>query len=229
MTPQAGIALVTDLLIAGTLAGIVAQRRVASCVSFSVYLSVVWLTDLLIWVWPERFFVQTFWLAKEMAINVLRFAVALEISLYTFRAFPGARHALRNALLVILTATLAVVVSVNPAQNHEYATLAGKVQPRILNGAIWLFTAIAGLILWYRLPVDPFHKSILTGFVPYLLVSAVGLSALDAYGWVPIVQVNYLNTGAYLLLVAYWTYAAWHPSRAPVQAAKVAPAATRSA
>ena len=31
-------------------------------------------------------------------------------------------------------------------------------QPRVLNGSIWLFTAIAALILWYRLPVDPFHK-----------------------------------------------------------------------
>jgi hypothetical protein len=229
MTLQAGIALVTDLLIASALSGIVVRRRAASCVSFVAYLSVVLLADLLIWLWPERFFVQNFWLAKETAINLLRFAVALEIAFHTFQAFPGARQVLRNASLLILMATFVIVVAVAPTQNPEYTTLAGKVQPRILNGTIWLFTVIAGLILWYRLPVDPFHKSILTGFVPYLLVFAVAFSALDAYGWTAIAQVNYLDTGAYLLLVAYWTYAAWHPSRVPVQARNVAQAATRSA
>lgn len=228
MTLPTGIALVTDLLIASALGGIFVRRRVTSCVSFVVYLAWVLAADLLILLWPDRFYVNDFWLAKETVIHLLRFAVALEVSFYTFRAFPGARHMLRNALLVILAATFVVVVAVAPTQNPEHMTLIGKVQPRILNGTIWLFTGIAVLILWFRLPVDPFHKSILTGFVPYLLVFTVALSALDAYGWGVLKYVNYVQTSAYLLLMAYWTYAAWHPSRVPVQARNVASAVARS-
>ena len=59
-----------------------------------------------------------------------------------------------------------VAVVAVPTGDHNYAVLAAQIQPRILNGTIWVFTSQAALILWYRLPVDSFHKAILIGFIP---------------------------------------------------------------
>jgi hypothetical protein len=74
---------------------------------------------------------------------------------------------------------------------------------------------VAAVILWYRLPVDPLHKAILIGFVPYLLVFTVAMNALSAYGWDLREYAGYAQTIAYVVLVAYWARAAW---RQPAQA-----------
>ena len=59
-----------------------------------------------------------------------------------------------------------VAVVAVPTGGHNYAVLAAQIQPRILNGTIWVFTSQAALILWYRLPVDSFRKAILIGLIP---------------------------------------------------------------
>jgi hypothetical protein len=92
-----------------------------------------------------------------------------------------------------------------------------------------LFTGMAVLILWYRLPVDTFHKAILTGFVPYLLIFTIGLNALDSYGWNIRDLINYVHTTAYLLLLAYWAWAAWAPLAVPAVARGPAPVLERQA
>jgi hypothetical protein len=88
-----------------------------------------------------------------------------------------------------------------------------------LNGTVWLLTGIAAVVLWYRLPVDRFHKAILTGLVPYLLVFAIGLNAIETSNWSTrmVESVNYFHILAFQLLVAYWVWAAWAPLRAPAQ------------
>jgi hypothetical protein len=79
--------------------------------------------------------------------------------------------------------------------------------------------------------VDRFHKAILTGFVPYLLVFTIGLNAIDSYGWSDSVRktVNYVHTSAYILLLAYWARAAWAPLTAPVVARDAVPVLERQA
>jgi len=92
-----------------------------------------------------------------------------------------------------------------------------------LSGSIWLLTAVAGLILWYRLPVHPLPKAILVGLVPYLLVFTVSLNLMESRGWEIRASASYLNTLAYLLVLVYWTFAAWRPGEAPVKAPPPAP------
>ena len=75
-----------------------------------------------------------------------------------------------------------------------------------------MFTAIAALILWYRLPVAPLHKSVLLGYVPYLLFQLVYLHLLVARSWENR-AIGYLNQAAYLVLVSHWAWTAW---RGPV-------------
>ncbi len=207
--------------------GIVVRRRVGVCRTFLPYLGVIALADLLILVWPEQFYRQWFWFGKELLIHLLRFALALELTYRTFRAFPTARATARGVLLAVLLLTLGIVFigSGNlevPDGTPALGPLISRVQPRVLNGSIWLLTAIAGLVLWYRLPVHPLHKAILVGLVPYLLVFSVSMSLIESHGWDVRRSVNYLYTLAFLLVLVYWAFATWRRNEAPLQAPPLA-------
>ena len=220
------VALPGDALILAAVAGILYRRRDRNCYTFLLYLGAVLISDLLILLWPEHFYKRMFWLWKEILNNALRFGVALELAFRTFRAFPGARSTARGVVLLLLAVTLVTIVAVSGDASSgttlgppSLEQIAGRIQPRLLNGTIWLFTAIAATILWYRLPVDAFHKAILIGFVPYLLIFTAGLNLLDSYGWDQALRthINYAHTGAYYLLMAYWVRAAWLPASDPVR------------
>ena len=210
------------VILAGTsLTGLIVRRRVGVCWSFAVYLAVVAAADLLMLLWPARFWQLPFYVGKEFLIDVLRFVLALELTWRTFRAFPSARATARGVLLVVLLATLALVFAgtgdLEPVEGAPaLGPLISRVQPRVMNGAIWLLTGIAGLILWYRLPVHPLHKAILVGYVPYLLVFTVSLNVLESHGWHIREQVNYVHTSAFLVVLGYWVVAAWRRAETPV-------------
>jgi hypothetical protein len=223
MSPSWAIGVATVFAAVAAFCGLLARRRVRVCWTLVPYLGVIVATDLLVLVWPERFFRQWFWFASQLVIDVLRFGLALELTYRTFRAFPSARATARGVLLVLLLITLVVVFAgtgdLEPSEGvPTLGPLISRVQPRVVNGGIWLLTAIAGLILWYRLPVHPLHKAILIGYVPYLLVFTVSLNLIESQGWQVREQVNYLHTSAFLAVVTYWAVAAWRRGEAPAQA-----------
>jgi hypothetical protein len=219
------------LLSTGAIAGLIVRHRTGVCWTFVVYLAVIAVADLLMLLWPHHFWWLWFYMGKEFIIDVLRLTVALELTYRTFRAFPSAGATARGVLLFVLMITLAIVLlgigNLAPTEGMPVlGPLATRIQPRVLSGAIWLLTAVAGLILWYRLPVHPLHKAILVGLVPYLLVSSVSLNLIESHGWESRASVNHLHTLAFLLVLAYWTYAAWRPDEVPVQAPPSAPEGT---
>jgi hypothetical protein len=208
--------------------GLLARRKVDVCRSFVPYLGAVALADLLVLVWPEQFYCQWFWFSKELVINILRFALALELTYRTFRAFPSARAAARGVLFMVLLITLIIVFAatgdlVPPEGAPALGPLITRVQPRVLNGSIWLFSVVAGLILWYRLPVHPLHKAILVSYVPYLLVFTVSLNFIESQGWGVRETVNPILGPAYLPVLGYWAIAAWRRADAPLQAPDTKP------
>jgi hypothetical protein len=85
----------------------------------------------------------------------------------------------------------------------------------VLNGSIWMLTAIAGVILFYRLPVRPFHKAILLSYLPYVLIFTILLSYLGRAGWQRGVVMQYVGQLAYVALVAYWNLAIWRQDPPP--------------
>jgi hypothetical protein len=227
------IVIPVALVLAGaTAGGLVVRHKVGVCRTFIPYLVGVETADMLILLWPSHFYTQWFWVGSQTLINVLRFAVALELTYRTFRVFPGARGTARLVLFLVLLATLLLVVGgtrdAEPLPGGDsLGPMISRVQPRIVNGTIWLLTAVGALILWYRLPVHPFHKAILTGLVPYLLVFTTVLNLLETQGWHLREDVNYLYTGAYCLLLGYWTWAAWRRVEAPARAPDTEPALRR--
>jgi hypothetical protein len=78
-------------------------------------------------------------------------------------------------------------------------------------------------ILWYRLPVRPFHKRVLLSYLPYLLIFTVAMNALRRPAGSEDGS-SYFNQIAYLTLAA-WAWAAWQPvdqteGRSPVSACR---------
>jgi len=248
---QIAVACMVLVLTVTVLAGLFVRRRYRVCYSFVGYLLGVLVGDLLLFVGPSSlqesdwlygilgkggFYSRPFWLAKELILNFLKFAVAIELAYRTFRAFPGALSTLRRVLFLVFAAIVVSVAAFLPQVSEVKDAdlinrLAGQLQPRVLSGTVWLLTGIASLVLWYRLPVDRFHKAILTGFVPFLLIFTIALNAIDSHGWGDPIRraVNYVHTLAYVLLLVYWARAAWAPQAVPAVARGPAPVLERQA
>jgi hypothetical protein len=209
---QATLSYLGLVALAVVMAGLVVKRRVGLWYAFALLLVAVIVPQGLMTLWPSRFFRLSFWQTKEIAHNLIRFAMALELALRAFRAFPGALATARWTMLLVLALTLVAVMMAptgSETRTVDSAFLFGELQARVVNGTVWLFTAIAALILWYRIPVHPFHKAVLLGYVPYLLVFTVLLNALSQMGWQRLSFVSYSSQIAYLALVTYWARAAW--------------------
>jgi hypothetical protein len=210
------IALVGVALLLATFVGLGVRGRWRLWYAFAAYLIVVAGFGLVFVSYPSLYRPGVY-LVQALLVNSLRFAMAIELAARTFGAFPGARSTLRWTLLGLLILTLALVMAV-PGSSFVYESFLNEVQPRLLNGSIWIFTAIAALILWYRLPVAPLHKSILLSYVPFLLYDSVFLTMLLPVAWqhgaLP-AAVAYFNLAVYLLLVSYWAWVAWRPPEPP--------------
>jgi hypothetical protein len=214
--PQLAIGYLGLLLLAGTLAGMLARGRVRSSLAFTSYVVFVLLTDSAIGFWPETFYNRHFWLFRENGVAVLRLAVALELAHWTFRGFPGAAATARWVVFLLLAITCVGMVAM-PVEDATYHSLVDETVPRIANGTVWLLTAISGLVLWYRLPLAPFHRAILLGIAPYLVIMAGARVMLDSSDWRLRLELGYLETFAYLLVEAYWCRAAWQKSDVEVR------------
>lgn len=199
------------ILLCVILAGLVVRRRAASCWSFVAYLAAVCLSDLLILLWPERFWRKDFWILKESVHSLLKLALALELMVRIFQSFPSAYVAARRAVIVVV-AGLGALIWFALAHGTDYVAVVGRLYPHVHDATVWLLVALGGYCLWYHLPLDSLHKTILIGLVPYLLVYSVMLRALLSLGWERGGVFNRSAPIAYLALLAYWAYVAWRPA-----------------
>jgi hypothetical protein len=208
MTPLAQvIGLASSLLLLTALAGLLLRGHWRSWYSFALYAALM-PSFTLLYLLDGRFYAKDVWMVEQSLINAVRVAMALELAGRTFRAFPGARSTLNVVVMLVVVTTVALArPSYDP--DHDYLNFVVNLQPRLISGSVWLFTAIAALILWYRLPVLPFRKAILLSYLPYLIVSTAFLNVLKEYGWDRLHVLQYLNQAVYLALVSFWVRTAW--------------------
>lgn len=195
------------------LAGLVARQRLARCRGFAVYLSFVLVTTLLFVVLPDIFYWRSVWGKVQFGYALLRHVVGLELAFHTFRAFPAARRLARSFLWAMTILALAAPL---PFLTADFTTIKGVldlVLPMNL-AALSLLFGLSVLILWYRLPLEPMHKAIVMGLVPYLSVYSLMLKAMRDLGpnWTE--PLNTANTIAWLALCVFWAIVAWRPRRA---------------
>jgi hypothetical protein len=193
-------------LAAAVLAALLVKGHWRSCYTFVLYLASFVIFEGATLAWPGRFFRLDFWLVKEATEALLKLAVAFEIAVRVFERLPTARV---TFALAFLTGLVAIAIAMAPTVGADAATVARVGLPRLLYGTALIFVGLLGVCLWYHVPLYPIHKVVLVGFVPYLVAFTVVLQALQTFGWDVRVPANYLNTVAFISLLAFWTRAAW--------------------
>jgi len=168
------------------------------------------------------------WMLQQVVMAALRFGVVLELIYRIFGAFPAAAAAARRVMFVILVATALTALSASMPDAVYTRSLAETI-PRLAAASAWILTALAVLVLWYRLPLAPLPRAILMGYAPYLLIFTISLSLLfDASTEHLRPWLGYMDLFAFIGLVNYWIRVAWrtapeatvsYPPAAPVGSA----------
>lgn len=214
MSPeQILVAHVVKALVFFGLAGILVRRRAHLCWSFVAYLVTVLVYNSLVTFWPEYFFKQWVSILGLGLFDALGMGIAVELGYRTFQAFPRAQATARRLLFIVLFATSVALIGIPIAST--YGQVLYDWQPRVLTGTIWVMNGLAVLITWYRVPVHAYHKAILLGFVPYLLVFTTLLSLMKQWGsgFLPYVQA--LEPLAFMLLMGFWAWSSWREEAQP--------------
>ena len=207
------VAHAAKLALLALIAGIAWRGRARLCWSFAVYALAIFLGNVLVTLWPARFFTPSFWVLKQGAYDILKMAVALELAWRVFETFPGARRTARLALLALLTVSTITLAVLTPPPTYFYLW---EWQSGIATAALWLLTATALLVVWYQVPVHEWQRAIMLGLVPYLLVVVTTLDLLRRHGWDPLrVTVGLLDSAAYLAVLLFWNGIAWRREPAP--------------
>jgi hypothetical protein len=207
------VAHVVKALAVFAIAGILVRRRAHLCWSFVAYLLVVLTYNSLVTFWPERFYKGWFWILGHGLFDALRVGIAVELGFRTFQAFPRARVTARRVFFVVLAVTTVALISVPLAATGRHVLL--EWQPRMLTGTIWMMNGLAILITWYRVPVHTYHKALLLGFVPYLLVFTTLISLVNKWGWGTLPVLQAIEPAAFMALMAFWAWASWRPDTQP--------------
>lgn len=205
------IANVVAALVAATLVGMAFRRRSAECSTFTVYLAVVLLTNRLVTWWPESFYTWRFWVLKEIVLQALILAVAIDLSSVALRPFPRARRWTLAALLALVAATcLAAALAERGDYFHALAVLV----PRLGAGAALAFGVLASVTLWSWLPVRPFHRMIVAGFFLHLTAYVALLTLVKQLGWSAYPVLAALDPAAFGASVGLWLLGAWRAASA---------------
>ena len=217
------VAHAAKLALLALIAGIAWRGRARLCWSFAVYALAIFLGNMLVTLWPARFFTPSFWVLKQGVYDILKMAIALELAWRAFTAFPGALRTARLALLALLAVSTLALGALTPPSS--YADL-WKWEPGTATAALWLLTATALLVVWYQVPVHEWQRAIMLGLAPYLLVFVLALDLLRRHGWPALhAAAGILDSVAYLALLLFWNRVAWR--RGPAEAA-AAPAVSRA-
>jgi hypothetical protein len=205
------IAWAVKLALAVVLVGVLVRGRARQCWSFVAYLLIVLGCGTLIAAWPSRFLTPEFWLIKQALYDSAKLVVALELAWRVVRAFPGAKRTAQGWALALLPVAVALAMGLPVTAGFDAVA---EWQPRMVVGAVSLFSLTALLTLWFVLPVRPWHRALLMGFSAYLLAFTVLFGLLRLQGWDAVAWVNVADGVAYLGLSAWWAVEAWRPEPA---------------
>jgi hypothetical protein len=207
VTPaQQTVANLVALLLGATLIGLLVTGRFWLCRSFGLYLGVTLTTNRLIVWWPEQFRNGQFWALKEVLQAALVMAVAVELADVALMTFPRARSIVRRGVGAVALLTL---LGVSTAIGGGYYVWVGTLAARASLGAAWAMLVVVLVTAWYRLPLGPWHRTMVLGFVLNQGVYALLLSTLAGTGWWAYRYIDGLSPSAYAATVGLWAFGAW--------------------
>jgi hypothetical protein len=207
MDPRLLIGHAVKVVLVAALVGLYMRGRSGRCLAIVAYLWAALLGNSLTTFWPEVFFNYEFWMRRQALFDVLKLLVGVEVALRAFRIFPGARATWEGLLAASIVVATTFGFWFLP-RDPPYGVLFAH-QPQIIAGTVWLFTVTSLVIVHYRIPIDPWHRAILLSFVPYQLVFTTVLTTIKSLGVSLHPAMSFLDSAAYLVLVAYWAQTAW--------------------
>jgi hypothetical protein len=203
---QVFVANLVAILLAATLVGVVATGRIWLCRSFGLYLALTLATNRMVTWWPEHFYTHGFWAAKELLQALLVVAVAVELALVGFSAFPRVR---RIAVLAVVTVSTLATIGIGAGPMGDYRAWVGSVVARAAVGAVWSMALVVLVAYRYGLPLASWHRMLAMGFVLNHGVYALLLGAVGYFGWSAYGYLSALDPAAYAASVGLWTFGSW--------------------
>lgn len=215
-TIEQALTYVHLVLLAVILVGLFQRRLFRLCYSFAVYVGTVLGTEVFLAVMKalfgklawHAFFAWYAYPVKETAYGALKLTILLEITALTYQAFPTARAAVRALLLGVMLVILCFLTIGIPLRTDFYDLVRDRLL-RLAQGTALGYFATWALVLWYRLPLHRWHRAILRGLVPYLLVFAAARNLTLVFGWDVRVAVNVGDMVVYALVLCYWAWEIW--------------------
>jgi hypothetical protein len=222
MDPRLLLGHAVKVVLVAALAGLYARGRSGRSLALVAYLWAALLGNSLTTFWPEVFFNYPFWMRRQGLFDVLKLLVGIEVALRAFRIFPGARATWQRLLAASVVVATTAAFWFLP-RDPPYGVLFAH-QPQIIAATVWLFTITSLVVVHYRIPIDPWHRAILLAFVPYQLVFTTVLTAINSLGTSVPSGLIFLDSAAYLAMIAYWAQTAWRRE----EALDVSPATRRA-
>lgn len=200
------VAQLAKVSLLALLVAMAARGRLSLCWSLTLYVVATLVGNSLATFWPQRFFTPSFWVLKQGVYDGLKIAIAVELAWRAFSAFPGAWRIARVVIAVLLAASTVALAWLTPRSTY------GNVwewQPGIVTAAVWLFMAVALMVVLYQIPIGDWQRAIVLGFAPYMLASVTLMNLLERRGWQVRQAVGLLDSVAFVALILFWTHAAW--------------------
>jgi hypothetical protein len=220
------IADFTAGLLLVAIVGLLARGRARLSWAFFAYLVAVFLGNRLVTWWPDVFWNYGFYEGRKATYASLTVLAAFEIALLTFSVFPVARRRAIGAMLAVLVGSLAVAEMQLSGTASVWLGSLGLLTSGGQAGRLWLFVIPALVAVYYRVPLHPFHRSVLVGFALYLAGYCCLLGFVEAHS---ATRPEYLSAHGYLRALDPIAFAAsvgvwaWAALRAPRAADDMAP------
>lgn len=193
--------------------GLLYHRRARACALLPVYLGLGVLFRALVWCWPDRFYVWSFWFASDLLHTVVRLGLAVELAWRVFRVLPNGYARVMRLQALVLAGT-AVAILLAPAPNAQSLTdvyyYGSQLGLQSTYASAWLFAVVLAVIFYHGVPTEQLHRDVAAGFVLWCLVAGcrAQLEFFDAY--VPGVG-SAASSLAYPVVLLAWAIAAWKP------------------
>ena len=162
--------------------------------------------------WRARFYTWDNFMLQEIVHTLLKFAIAIELSYRTFRAFPTANRTGRLAILVVFLLTAVVVQSAPVGRPDGHAARMARARPQRHDLAVRRGRLRDPLVSDTRGSVSQGDPD---GFVPYLLVFSLTQRAFADSGE----EVRWLQRASPLAYTALSCTGTARPGRARSAAA----------
>jgi hypothetical protein len=199
------VASIVSGLVALTILGTVALRW-SLCRTFPLYLIACFVGNVLVTLWPGRFWTPEFYALKETVYGGLQMAVALELAVVILWRFQ--RALTRVLLRFIAVLTVGAIVAAVPRPGYFQALTLGL--PLEQACVSWMFMILVFAVIWHRIPLGTYHRGVLGGFAFYVGTFTLLLGMTAAFGWAAFTLcLQTLDPVAFAATVGVWAASAW--------------------